>query len=196
MKSVKQLTTQKVSLAEMLKQVARFKELKPQSSYYKKDQGIPDEAYSTVTAKTLYTLMAPSTAAGPMSATPAIISKDKLAVIIAECPPGDKPMLHAHFFTTEHFFCLNGRFKIRWGDEGENELILEPFDMIAVPPGVCRDFINISDQTAHLLVMITGEGDDDYNDIAFAPSESATFKNKFGNEVADKLETIGFSFLK
>jgi uncharacterized RmlC-like cupin family protein len=196
MKSIKQLSTVKISPGEMLKQVARFKNLKPQSSYYKKDKGIPDEAYSTVTAKTLYTLMAPSTAAGPMSATPAVISKDKLAVIIAECPPGDKPMLHAHFFTTEHFFCLNGRFKIRWGDEGEHELILEPFDMIAVPPGVCRDFINVSDQTAHLLVMITGEGDEDYNDIAFAPSESAIFKDKFGADVADKLETIGFSFLK
>jgi len=196
MRDVKQLPTRNVSPAEMLKHIARFSQLKPQSSYYRKDQGIPNEAYQTVTAKTLYTLMAPSQNAGPMSATPAILTEDNLSVIIAECPPGDKPMLHAHFFTVEHFFCLNGRFKIRWGDEGEHETVLEPFDMIAVPPGVCRDFTNISDQTAHLLVLITGRSEADYNDIGFAPSESKKFKAQFGDEVADKLETIGFSFLK
>jgi uncharacterized RmlC-like cupin family protein len=196
MKSVKQLPTRDVSPAEMAQHIARFAALKPQSSYYRKDQGIPDAAYETVTAKTLYTLMAPSVKAGPMSATPAILTQDNLSVIIAECPPGDKPMLHAHFFTVEHFFCLSGRFLIRWGDEGQHSTVLEPYDMIAVPPGVCRDFTNITDQTAHLLVLITGKSDDDYNDIGFAPVESARFKGQFGEAVADKLETIGFSFLK
>ena len=196
MKSVKQLPTRQVSPQEMARHIARFTELRPQASYYRKDQGIPDAAYETVTAKTLYTLMAPSQKAGPMSATPAILTEDNLSVIIAECPPGDKPMLHAHFFTVEHFFCLSGRFKVRWGDEGEHEMVLDPFDMIAVPPGVCRDFTNITDQTAYLLVLITGRSDEDYNDIAFAPKESERFKARFGNEVADKLETIGFSFLK
>lgn len=196
MSAVKQLKTVSVSTAQMLKNVARFRELKPQSSYYKHDQGIPHEAYETVTAKTLYTLMAPSNTAGPMSATPAVLTQDNLSVIIAECPPGDKPMLHAHFFTVEHFFCLNGQFKVRWGDAGENELMLEPFDMIRVPPGVCRDFTNVTEQTAHLLVFITGKGEADYNDIGFAPEESQKFKQRFGEDVADKLETIGFSFLK
>jgi uncharacterized RmlC-like cupin family protein len=116
-------------------------------------------------------------------------------VIIAECPPGDKPMLHAHFHTTEHFFCLKGRFRIRWGDEGEQEIHLDPYDMVAVPKGVCRDFTNVSDETAYLLVLITGKGEEDYNDIGFAPAESEVFKAKFGDAVADKLETIGFSFL-
>ena len=196
MSQVKQLKTRQVSPQEMAQCIARFARVKPQSAYYSKDQGIPDEAYETVTAKTLYTLMAPSQKAGPMSAQPAILTRDNLSVIIAECPPGDKPMLHAHFFTVEHFFCLSGRFRIRWGDEGEHETVLEPFDMIAVPPGVCRDFTNITDQTAYLLVLITGQKEDDYNDIGFAPAESERFKQKFGEGVADKLESIGFSFLK
>jgi mannose-6-phosphate isomerase-like protein (cupin superfamily) len=187
--------TRQVTGEEMLARVAFFRDLKPQSSYYQKQDGIPDEAYETVTAKTLYTLMAPSAKAGPMSAKPAITADDQLSVIIAECPPGDKPMLHAHFHTTEHFFCLKGRFRIRWGDEGENELFLDPYDMIAVPRGVCRDFTNVTDETAYLLVLITGKGEEDYNDIGFAPSESRIFKDKFGEAVADKLEGIGFSFL-
>ncbi|MBC7781438.1 MAG: cupin domain-containing protein [Proteobacteria bacterium] len=187
--------TRSVTPEQMNTRVARFRSLKPQSSYYRKDAGIPSEAYEMVTAKTLYTLMAPSGDAGPMSATPAILSDDKLAVIIAECPPGDKPMLHAHFQTTEHFFCLKGRFRIRWGDAGEHELMLDPFDMIAVPRGVCRDFTNVTDETAYLLVMITGEAEQDYNDIGFAPEESARFKQRFGPEVAARLESIGFSFI-
>jgi uncharacterized RmlC-like cupin family protein len=190
------MKTIQVPRDEMLRRVARFSELKPQSSYYKKDAGIPDEAYETVTAKTLYTLMAPSTASGPMSATPAVIGSEGLSVIIAECPPGDKPMLHAHFYTVETFFCLKGRFKIRWGDDGEEELVLNAFDLISIPPGVCRDFTNISDETAYLLVLITGNKPEDYNDIGFAPSESAVFKQKFGAGVAQKLESIGFSFLE
>ncbi|NKC33890.1 cupin domain-containing protein [Falsiroseomonas selenitidurans] len=187
--------TRQATREEIVARTSFFRDLKPQSTYYQKQEGIPDEAYSTVTAKTLYTLMAPSAKSGPMSAKPAIVADDNLSVIIAECPPGDKPMLHAHFHTTEHFFCLKGRFRVRWGDEGEQEIFLDPHDMIAVPKGVCRDFTNVTDETAYLLVLITGKAEEDYNDIGFAPSESEVFKAKFGEAVADKLEGIGFSFL-
>ena len=190
----KQPKTIEVTPEEMNKRIARFKSLRPQSEHYDAAKGIPAEAYEMVSAKTLYTLMAPSAKSGPMSATPAVIADDKLSVIIAECPPGDKPMLHAHFNTTEHFFCLKGRFKIRWGNEGQHETILEPFDMIAVPKAVYRDFTNITSETAYLLVLITGGEERDYNDIGFAPSESEKFKKAFGGQVAERFETIGFSF--
>jgi uncharacterized RmlC-like cupin family protein len=186
--------TLKVSPEDMEKRIARFKTLRPQSQIYE-GLGIPSAAYEMVSAKALYTLMAPSDRAGPMSATPPVIADDKLSVIIAECPPGNKPMLHAHFKTTEHFFCLTGRFLIRWGDQGEQETILEPFDMIAVPRAVCRDFTNITDKMAYLLVLVTGTADESYNDIGFEASESKRFKDRFGDEVASKLEAIGFSFL-
>jgi uncharacterized RmlC-like cupin family protein len=186
----------KVDAKEMARRLARFAALRPQSAYYDKDSGIPAEAYEMVTAKTLYTIMAPSRNAGPMSASPAIEGSDGLSVIIAECPPGDKPMLHAHFKTVENFFCLDGRFRIRWGDQGEHSVELERFDMISIPPGVCRDFTNIGDTTAYLLVLITGESEEDYNDIAFAPADSEIFRKRFGGAVAQRLETIGFSFLE
>jgi hypothetical protein len=53
----------------------------------------------------------------------------------------------------------------------------------------------VTGETAYLLVLITGRKEEDYNDIGFAPAESARFKEKFGEEVANKLESIGFSFL-
>ena len=183
-----------VTLEEMERRVARFSQISPQSNSYSEEDGIPKEAYEMLTAKTLYLLMSPECQGGPMAHQPAVVTKDKMSVIIAECPPGDRPLLHAHHRTNETFFCLDGRFRIRWGDEGENQTFLEQYDMIAVPPGVVRDFTNVSDKTARLLVWITGETEDDFNDIEMPPIEAQRLEEKFGNEVLKKFKNIGVSF--
>ena len=183
-----------VTLEEMERRVARFSQISPQSNSYSEEDGIPKEAYEMLTAKTLYLLMSPECQGGPMAHQPAVVTKDKMSVIIAECPPGDRPLLHAHHRTNETFFCLDGRFRIRWGDEGENQTFLEQYDMIAVPPGVVRDFTNVSDKTARLLVWITGETEDDFNDIEMPPIEAQRLEKKFGNEVLEKFKNIGVSF--
>ena len=183
-----------VTLEEMESRVARFSQISPQSNSYSEEDGIPKEAYEMLTAKTLYLLMSPECQGGPMAHQPAVVTKDKMSVIIAECPPGDRPLLHAHHRTNETFFCLDGRFRIRWGDEGENQTFLEQYDMIAVPPGVVRDFTNVSDKTARLLVWITGETEDDFNDIEMPPIEAQRLEKKFGNEVLEKFKNIGVNF--
>ena len=188
------MKTINVTLEEMESRVARFSQIKPQSNSYSEEDGIPKEAYEMLTAKTLYLLMSPECQGGPMAHQPAVVTKDKMSVIIAECPPGDRPLLHAHHRTNETFFCLDGRFRIRWGDEGENQTFLEQYDMIAVPPGVVRDFTNVSDKTARLLVWITGETEDDFNDIEMPPIEAQRLEEKFGNEVLKKFKNIGVSF--
>ena len=183
-----------VTLEEMESRVARFSQISPQSNSYSEEDGIPKEAYEMLTAKTLYLLMSPECQGGPMAHQPAVVTKDKMSVIIAECPPGDRPLLHAHHRTNETFFCLDGRFRIRWGDEGENQTFLEQYDMIAVPPGVVRDFTNVSDKTARLLVWITGETEDDFNDIEMPPIEAQRLEEKFGDEVLKKFKNIGVRF--
>ena len=183
-----------VTREEMESRVARFSQITPQSNSYSEEDGIPKEAYEMLTAKTLYLLMSPECQGGPMAHQPAVVTKDKMSVIIAKCPPGDRPLLHAHHRTNETFFCLDGRFRIRWGDEGENQTFLEQYDMIAVPPGVVRDFTNVSDKTARLLVWITGETEDDFNDIEMPPIEAQRLEEKFGNEVLKKFKNIGVSF--
>ena len=188
------MKTRQITPAEMEKCIARFNDMEPQSSSYADDGGIPREAYETMTAKTLFLMMSPEKQGGPMAQKPAIVTEDKMSVIIAECPPGDRPVLHAHHQTKETFFCLDGRFRIRWGDRGEDEIVLEPFDMIAVPPGVVRDFTNVSDDVAHLLVFITGEAEDNFNDIEMTPEEAERIREKFGEEVVDKFRNIGVSF--
>ncbi len=188
------MKTKKIAPEEMEQYIARFKDMEPQSSSYDAEMGIPKEAYETMTAKTLYLLMAPEQQGGPMAQKPAIVTDDKMSVIIAECPPGNRPPLHAHHQTKDTFVCLDGRFLIRWGVEGEDEIYLDPFDMIAVPPGVCRDFTNVSDDTAHLLVFITGQAEENFNDIEMTPAESKRLRDQFGDDVVDRFREIGISF--
>ncbi len=188
------MKTIQVTPAEMETRIARFKDLKPQSGTYDSKVGIPKEVYEMMTARTLYLLMSPENQGGPMAQHPAVTTDDKMSVIIAECPPGDGPLLHAHQFTRETFFCLDGRFRIQWGDEGENEIFLDPYDMIAVPPRVVRRFENVSDQTGHLLVFITGDSEEAFNDIDHPRIEADRLAEKFGDDVLDKLRGIGVSF--
>lgn len=189
------MQTRNVTPEEMERRIARFDRLQPQSGLYQEETGIPREAYELMAAKTLYLLMAPETQGGPMAQRPAIAGQKGLSVIMARCPPGDKPLLHAHFKTHETFMCLTGRFRIRWGDRGEHETFLDPFDMIAVPPAVCRDFTNVSDSDALLLVLITGQGDDDFNDIAVGPDDSQMMVKRFGMDVIRKYQQVGTEFL-
>ncbi len=178
----------------MSKQIARFKDLKPQSAAYEEADGVPKEAYEMLTAKTLYLLMSPENQGGPMAQHPAVTTTDKMSMIIAECPPGDRPMLHAHHNTNETFFCLEGCFRIRWGNEGENEITLDPYDMIAVPPGVVRDFTNITDKTARLLVIITGDSEEAFNDIEYPPSEAERVTKEHGEHALEHFRKIGMNF--
>ena len=179
---------------EMSTRIARFKDLKPQSSSYDAEVGIPAEVYETMTARTLYLLMSPENQGGPMAQAPAVVTQDKMSVIIAECPPGDGPLLHAHQFTRETFMCLDGRFKIQWGDEGENQIELDKYDMIAVPPGVVRRFENISDETGRLLVWINGDSEEEFNDIGNPQVEADRLADQFGDDMLDKLRGIGVTF--
>jgi uncharacterized RmlC-like cupin family protein len=188
------MQTIEVSAAEMAPRIARFAKQESQSAHYAAETGIPREAYEIMAAKTLYLMMAPATQGGPMAQKPAIAGDSGMSIIIARCPPGDKPLLHAHHFTVETFMCLTGRFRIRWGSKGDQEIDLEPHDMIAVPPGVDRQFENVTDEEALLLVIISGKGDDDFSDLSMPPRETDFMLGKFGQPVIDGYSKIGVAW--
>ncbi len=167
----------------MQEHIVRFNALQPKKGNYE-SLGIPTEAYEMLTAKTLYTLLAPADAAGSHQFT-AAKGPPGLSLSIAECPPGDGPMLHAHMETHEIFFCLKGKFEIRWGDNGEYRDVLEQHDMVNVPLGVTRAFRNVSDETALLFVIILGTNQ---NDVGYAKSVGADVAAKYGPEVRDAIE--------
>ena len=105
---------------------------------------------------------------------------------------GSIMLFHAHHATTETFLCLDGRFRVSLGDHGEHETVLEQWDAVSVPPGVVRAFANASEQTAHLLILVTG-GVSDMNDIAMTP-EYRDRLAAFGPEVVPELEKTGLRF--
>lgn len=186
------MKTHTPTVEEMTKRVARFKELVPYGQQHA-DSGIPEEVFEKLTARAVYSIMAPAEYKGRSSRAP-IKSLPGAVVSIAECPPGNAPGLHCHEITVENFFCLNGRFKVSWGDEGEHSLILEPLDYISVPAGVTRMFTNISDEVARLLVIIQPPMDRQEDRVAYAPKVGRELAEEYGTEMVDKLKAIGFKF--
>lgn len=70
--------------------------------------------------------------------------------------PGNGAALHSHD-TEETFICLSGRWRVSWGDHGEDGVELDHLDGICCPPGVMRAFENISGETALLMAILGGK---------------------------------------
>ena len=51
---------------------------------------------------------------------------------------------------------LPGAGAIQWGDTGENEIVLDQFDVVSVPIGVMRGFRNESDSEALIMAIVGG----------------------------------------
>jgi mannose-6-phosphate isomerase-like protein (cupin superfamily) len=180
---------------EMKKRIARFKELKPRSASLQAKTGIPMEVIRMLNPKANYVLMAPDDIPGLLSVNPVVNGGHEgvLRVGIAECAPNDGPGLHVHWKTRETFIALSGKWRINWGDNAEEHVILEPFDMIAVPPKVTRQFINVSDKDAHLLVLIQGKKED-FDDVGRPSSAADPIIAKYGPEMIERLEKAGWKF--
>ena len=180
---------------EMKSRIARFNELKPRASNWEKDLGIPMDVLRMFNPKANYVLMAPANMPGRLSNNPAIVDGDKgdIRIGIALAEAGDGPGLHVHWRTTETFMALSGQWKICWGDYGQEHIILNSFDMISIPPQVTRQFINVSKQDAHLLVIIQGHKED-FNDVGRLPQAADPIVAKYGHEMIEKLEANGWKF--
>ncbi len=68
------------------------------------------------------------------------------------CEAGHGIGAHAHD-SEEAFVVLTGRWSVNFGDAGDREVELEPFDMIAVPPNVMHGVTNVSDSEAYLIAV-------------------------------------------
>lgn len=169
------MKTIELSQSEMTKRVARFKDLAPLPT--QTDGRIPLEARDIVYARKLLSVVGLEDANTPVNMGAAIKGAGGLTITVAVCPPGQGPELHSHRKTFETFTVLRGNFEVRWNDEGGERLILEEFDTISVPPGVCRAFRNIGDRDGILQGVISG-GVHDMQDIDFA------------HQIADQLRAI------
>jgi uncharacterized RmlC-like cupin family protein len=60
-------------------------------------------------------------------------------------PPGARSLPHYHAQCESAVYMLSGRLKVRWGDRLEQELVLEPRDLVYVPPRETHVLENLSD---------------------------------------------------
>lgn len=180
---------------EMKRRIARFKDLVSTKARHAEGKGIPAEVLEMITAKSTFNVMSPRNLGGQLSPDPPVIGGDAgvFRLGFATCPPGNGPGLHVHWNTHETFIAMTGRWEIRWGDKGEERTIIEPFDLIAVPPGVTRQFINVSDRDAHLMVIIQGQPGE-FDDVGRVPETAELIERKFGRAMLAKLEDLGWQF--
>ena len=180
---------------EMTTRIARFRNLVSTKARHAEGKGIPQEVMEMITAKSTFNVMSPEDLGGQLSPKPAVVGGDAgvFRLGIATCPAGNGPGLHVHWNTHETFMALTGKWEIKWGDKGEESTILEPFDLIAVPPGVTRQFINRSDRDAHLLVIIQGQRGE-FDDVGRVPETAEAIAQKFGPAMLQKLLDAGWQF--
>ena len=186
------MKTKHISIEEMDKRVSKFKKLKPLS--IQQDANIPIEGRDVVYARQLLSVIGldPREGNTPINSGAPIIGAGGITMTHAKCPPGQGPGLHNHINTYETFTVLDGQFEISWNDDGSDTIILEKFDTISVPPGVCRSFKN-SGKTDGLLQVIISGGVHDMNDIAFTPA-AADKINSVEPGLVDKFTQVGFKF--
>lgn len=160
------MKTKTPSPAEMEERIARFDDLELLPAIRELD--IPLEVKDVIYSRKLLPAIGPDTGDTPLASGRVIRGAAGMTMTFAVCPPGTGPGLHTHAQTFETFTVLESSFEFRWGDAGEHAVRLERFDVISIPPGVCREFRNVGEREGTLQVLITG-GVHDMNDIAFPP---------------------------
>ena len=180
-----------ISAEEMARRVSRYEQLKPLP--VQASNQVPQAARDVVYARQLLSVIGlEGTSKTPINSSAPIIGAAGMTMTLARCPAGQGPGLHNHKDTYETFTVLEGRFEVRWNDQGQDRLELNRFDTISIPPGVYRAFRNIGDSEGLLQVLITG-GVHDMNDIAFS-AQAAQQIDAVSNTARGVFEDLGFRF--
>jgi len=147
-----------VSMDEMKKRYAKFSDLNPSKQAFV-DTRLPEHK------RDIFNVIGEGVTEDP-ELKPAICAVEGFNVTYVGADPGKGAALHAHT-TVEVFYAMSGRWAVFWGDEGENEIELDTFDMVSVPVGVLRGFRNISNEHAHLMAILGGQ---DAGKVSWAPA--------------------------
>ena len=183
------MKTIQIPIEDMQQRIGRFRELKPLPI---QNPSIPEKARDVVYSRKLLSVIGLENNTTPINAEAPIVGAAGMTMTLAVCPPGQGPGLHSHRKTYETFTVMKGRFEVRWNDDGSGTAVLELYDTISFPPGVCRSFRNIGTDEGILQVIITG-GVHDMSDIDFAP-EARRQIEAVRPGLAAEFEKVGFTF--
>jgi quercetin dioxygenase-like cupin family protein len=184
------MKTIRISRQDMERRLARFRALKPLPV---QNESIPEKARDVVYSRKLLSVIGlEEDAQTPINSGAPIRGAAGMTMTLAVCPPGQGPGLHSHRQTYETFTVLKGRFEVSWNDDGDERAVLEEFDTVSFPPGVCRAFRNVGEREGILQVIITG-GVHDMNDIAFTEKAKREI-DAVRPGLAAEFEKAGFTF--
>ena len=184
------MKTVQMTKEEVAQRTARFDKLQAMSTL-KDNPAVPLAARDNFLARKIMPIVLEQTQ-NAFGSVAAIYGAAGLTMNISVCPPGQGPGLHAHHRTFETFFVLEGIFEFSVNDDGGQKVVLNKWDTLSVPPGVCRGFRNIADTDSTLMTVITG-GVHDRNDISLPPSMGKAI-DAHGPGVLDEVKKIGITF--
>ena len=175
------------SREELEERVARFDQLQPMSTF--KDRAdIPQGAKDIIFARKLMPVILEKTK-NPFGDTAAIYGAAGTTMNISICPPGQGPCLHSHNSTYETFMVLEGAFEFSVGDEGQEKITLNKWDVFSCEPVMYRGFRNVADTDSVLLTVITGEVDA-RDDISVPPTVTEEVRDGYGEEVLEAFKKL------
>jgi quercetin dioxygenase-like cupin family protein len=183
------MKTMHLSQADMERRIARYTKLNPLPIQH---AAIPEKARDVVYARKLLSVIGLEDAKTPINAGAPIVGAAGMTMTLAVCPPGQGPGLHSHRQTYETFSVMKGRFEVTWNDDGSGRAVLELYDTVSFPPGVCRAFRNIGDEEGILQVIITG-GVHDMTDIDFSENAKRDI-DAVRPGLSAEFEKAGFTF--
>ncbi len=172
---------------EIAQRVARFDQLQPMSTA--KDMAdVSQDAMDVIFARTLMPVILEKTK-NPFGETAAIFGAAGTTMHVSVCPPGQGPCLHSHNNTYETFMVLDGAFEFSVGEEGQETVTLNKWDVFSCPPGVYRGFRNSAPKDSVLLTVISGAADA-RDDVGVPPKVTEQIRADYGEEVLGKFRTI------
>jgi len=83
-------------------------------------------------------------------------------------PAGNQSRPHYHADCESAVYMLSGRLNVRWGEELEHELALEPGDLVYVPPRETHLLENPSDREAAEYVVARDAPQEDSVEVPWA----------------------------
>lgn len=83
-------------------------------------------------------------------------------------PAGARSRPHYHENCESAVYMLSGRLKVRWGDQLEQEVQLEPRDMVYVPPRETHVLENLSDSEPAEYVVARDSPHEDSVEVPWA----------------------------
>ena len=140
-------STRHVTMAEMLSRVARYARLEASTEAFV-DSLVPGHEREIIN-------VIGHGVTEDAGLKPAITDAQDFHLTLIRAEPGKGAALHSHK-TLEVFVALEGRWAVFWGDQGEQEIVLDQWDTVSVPVGVMRGFRNAGAASGVLMSILGG----------------------------------------